>query len=639
MKSLFGDNRIAAILQYFRNHPVVKVNTLASRLEVSERTVRNDIRQINHDFSSCAAIEGKQGRYSLRIFNMDKFSEMYSGMLQTDEFMNSSRNRMNYIFASLMRSDEPLLTDELAYEMNIGRTTIISDLKKLREEISEYRLSILGKTSKGLLLKGTESDIRTYVMENVFDEIYQDYPLDREICDIIDHTLKAHSFEKNVRENFRKFVTLMLDRYLTGHGLGRLSGKYYNLTIRPSFEIVDALLNQISLILHTELPIEEKIFVFLPIIGMRTPADINHLQTIMLDDSIRPLIDRIFKQISLELNITLISDKFADEFIYHMMFMLNRIKFRVKLDNPLYDELVTKYPLAYQMACIASSVIEEEQELKVPESEKGYLTAYFGVFLAENGMKQEKPFRVAVVCGGGRVAAQLIEVQLRKVLDSSAEVVLFYDESINEDTLDQFDIILATCPLHIKCGRPIVQIREIFNEKELFHKIEKAKYWDQIDVPVIDNNWFVINGLLDENRFFFFEGKESYETAVEHMANSLSKEGLVDEGFLERLKEREEKGTMVFDRSIALPHTIQHAGNKLVLAIGVCENGLRHNNQDIQIIFLLGLPAEGETDDNLLIRIYDEIITIAQDEILLSNISKAGSFHELLRVLYRQSVE
>jgi hypothetical protein len=55
----------------------------------------------------------------------------------------------------------------------------------------------------------------------------------------------------------------------------------------------------------------------------------------------------------------------------------------------------------------------------------------------------------------------------------------------------------------------------------------------------------------------------------------------------------------------------------------------------------MGLPeTSGSFDnDNLLIRIYDEIITIAQDEKLFTNISKAGSFEELLRALYRRAGE
>lgn len=47
LKSLFNDNRMSRILQYFRKTPVITVGTLADKLAVSERTIRNDIRQLN----------------------------------------------------------------------------------------------------------------------------------------------------------------------------------------------------------------------------------------------------------------------------------------------------------------------------------------------------------------------------------------------------------------------------------------------------------------------------------------------------------------------------------------------------------------------------------------------------------------
>ena len=637
MKKLFSDNRIANMLQHFRKQPFVKVSDLASRLGVSERTVRNDIKQLNQELKPCAAIEGKQGKYSLRIFQADEFAKVAGRLIQDDDFMNSSRNRMNYIFGRLMRSEEPLLTDELAYEMNIGRTTIISDLKKLRSEVKVYDMQIIGKTSKGMILEGSETDIRRYTMENVFQSIYQDYPLDPEILDMVEKVLKEHSYDKRVRANFKKSVTLMLDRYLTGHFIGKLSAKYYNLTIRPDFEMVSNLIDDVGNALHTEIPLEEKLYVYRPILGMHTPEDLEKMQMIMLDSNIEPLIEKILGRIREEMNIMIESKDFAEEFRYHVMFMLNRLKFHVKLNNPLLDELVNKYPLAYQMAEIASDVIWHEYGFTVNEDEKGYLTAYFGLFLAQNDLKKAKPFRVAVVCGSGRVTAQLIKVQLKKVLDSSAEITLFSDEKVNKDILNQFDIILTTVDLPFTCQRPIIRIHEIFNEKELLHKIEKAKYWDQVDMPVVDNNWFVLNGLLDEDRFFVFSGTETYDEAVAIMADSLQERGYVDSGFLTRLQEREYKGTMVFDQSIALPHTFQYADDKFMIAVGVCREGIKSEDHNIKVIFLMGLPENSEMDDNLLIRIYDEIITIAQDENLLASIADADSFQELLRVLYRQA--
>ncbi|MBQ9320927.1 MAG: helix-turn-helix domain-containing protein, partial [Eubacterium sp.] len=61
MKSLFNDNRLAILLQQFRNTQSLSVNSLAARLEVSDRTIRNDIKQLNEMLNGCALIDGQKG--------------------------------------------------------------------------------------------------------------------------------------------------------------------------------------------------------------------------------------------------------------------------------------------------------------------------------------------------------------------------------------------------------------------------------------------------------------------------------------------------------------------------------------------------------------------------------------------------
>lgn len=639
MKNLFGDNRGAVILQLFRKTPVISVGTLSAKLNVSERTIRNDIRQLNEELKECAEIVGEQGKYSLRIFHIDRFREIVAGMLESDDFLNSPRNRMDYAFGKLMRGSEPILTDELAYEMNISRTTLIGDMKKLKEEIRPYRLEIVGQTSKGMSLRGEERDIRKYVLENSYEQIYGEYPLDQEITEAIQRIFSEHSFEKSLQRKFEQYITLMLDRFLTGHFIGALSGEYYNLTLREEYRIAERLMDEISVLLHVEFPVEEKLFVLLPIVGMRTPADTESMQKIRLDEEVRGLMQKILRQIRLEMDITIVSGEFTDEFLYHLMFMMNRLRFGVSLTNPMLEDLKGKYPLAYEMAGIAAAVIGREYDLVVSEDERGYLASYFGVFLTENDLKRSRKFRVAVVCGTGRVTARLVEAQLKKILDSSAEMTLFADEAVDSDVLEGFDIVLTTVTLPCQCKRPVIRIHEIFNERELLHKIEKAKYWDRIEVPVVDNNWFVMAGMLEESSFFTFDGQIAYEEAVEQMVTELELQEKVDAGFAERLREREEKGTMAFDQSVAIPHSIQYATDRLSLAVGVSDEPIRYREHEIRIIFLLGLPERIDMDEGLLIRIYDEIISISQDAKLLDKIAKADSFHALLKAMYRQAEE
>lgn len=98
--------------------------------------------------------------------------------------------------------------------------------------------------------------------------------------------------------------------------------KYYNLVSRNSFSFVNQLIDNLSKEFYIEIPIEEKIFVFLPIIGMRTPADSKNMYSIELDEKIHPLLKKIVEGIRLELNISIDPHEFAEKFMYHIMFMI-----------------------------------------------------------------------------------------------------------------------------------------------------------------------------------------------------------------------------------------------------------------------------------------------------------------------------
>ena len=628
-----SDGRLSQLLSLLCRMPAAETGFLAARLEVSDRTVRNDLRQLNDELRGCGAVEGSQGRYSLRIYDRERFRAVQERLQEADAGFNSPRARQDYLFGRLSRAGGPLLTDELAYEMNVGRSTLVSDLKKLRSALEPYALSILGKTSKGLVLEGQESSIRQYILENCFDALYRQYPLDPEIGDIANGAFQ--SLERGTRDRFRQFLTVMLDRFLTGHPIGALPASFYRLTARPEFAGVNALVAEIGRFLHTDIPSEEALFVLLPIIGMRTPADVMDMQAIALDPSMRDLRDRMFQQIRLELDLTIQDSSFGEEFLYHLMFMVNRLRYHVRMESAMAGELREKYPLAWRMAGIAGNVVREVCGLEVTEDERSYLASYFGVFLEESG--RSRPFRAAVVCGTGRVTARLVSAQLRRVLDSATELVLLSSGKVTPEVLADFDLIFTTVELPCRTELPVIFIHEIFNEQELRHKIEKAKYWDQVDVPVLDSNWFVMAGLLDESRFFVLDGAESYAGAVRRMAEALAARGEVDAGFPARLEAREKIGSTVFDRSVALPHSVQTAGDRLILSVGVCPEPIGQDGQEVRVVFLLALPEDASKDDALLIRVYEELLSIAKDPDLLDKIASARTFQELLRALYRQA--
>lgn len=116
MKSLFNDNRPAVLLQQFRSAQSLSVNSLASRLQVSDRTIRNDIKQLNETLDGSALIDGQKGQYTLRVFDPVRFQKLVDEISETDDFLNSPRNRMRFG----IRLPNPLQREALFLLRNIS---------------------------------------------------------------------------------------------------------------------------------------------------------------------------------------------------------------------------------------------------------------------------------------------------------------------------------------------------------------------------------------------------------------------------------------------------------------------------------------------------------------------------------------
>lgn len=634
MKNLFGDNRQANILSVLRKNSALNIEMLAQRFGVSERTVRNDIKDINKELKNSGLVEINQGKCSLRVFDTRDFQNAYARIIETDDLMNSSHKRQEYVFAKLMRAMEPVLTDDIAYEMNIGRSTLISDLKKLRATMKKYELEIVGKTSKGLTLAGSELNIRKFVMENLFDSIYQNYPQDEVMMEKIREAMSVQNFEESTQKMFVDYMTLMFDRFLTGHVITRMPEKYYNLVSRNSFSFVDKLIDDISREFYIEIPVEEKIFVFLPIIGMRTPADSKDMYSIELDEKIRPLLQEIVEQIRQELNISIDTHEFTEKFMYHLMFMINRLRYNVHIDNPMFEDIHYKYPLAFKMAEIAARVIEQESEVVVTQAEMGYLAAYFGVFLEVNTLNQKQQ-KIAVISDKGRVTAQLFAVQIRKVVDSSSQLDVLSPSEAVSGILDQYDIVICTTEHVIECECPVIYIHEIFDENELKNKLRQAKFCKGTDAMILDDNWYVMANILKEDTFFNLSDQDNYTDALNYMMDSLEQSGYVDKEFKERVWEKESRASMTIDH-IAIPHAVQKAVDAIVLSVGVFHKAMAYKEEQIQVVFLLALPEEIR-DENLLICVYDEIMSLVKNDEMIERITQSENYIDFMTVLYKRN--
>ena len=637
MSCFYEENRLARILNIMEQKQSVTVDYLSEKMDVSPKTIKNDIKEINNSLEGHAIIENKRNSYIFYIFDTDGYEQVKNKVYAHDDFMNSPNSRIVFIMQKLMNTDCPYLTDELAYDMNIGRSTVNGDLKRLRKILEEYEIEILGKTNTGISLNGDELEIRFFILENMYDGIYKDYPLDSDLIDAIKQIALEYELDSVAVEYFIKFFTVMIDRFLNGNPLSKLDKKYEELKESSAYIFAREIANNISKVLMTDLPEEEILFISIPIAGMRTPTNIKTIEKLQVKKTTEDLILKIKDKIKQEMNINIQSEQIMHEFMYHIQFMINRMKYGFKIRGIDCEEIKSSNSVAYTVAEVAASVIQNEENIEISNEEIALMSVYFGILIDKSNLEKNKIYNIAIICGTGRISARVVESNLKKIIKNETVMDLYSDSNIDSEILDKYDLVVSTVKLDIDTKSEIIYIKDVLDRSELKRKIDLLKYSDNKEISFIKGMDSIMLGILDENRFFVLDKNYSYSENVNMMIDILENEGHLDAGFKERIRKREEKSSMIFEDTVAFPHTINYASKNIELALGVVPKNMSDKKEkDIKLVFLLGLP-EDDGDDTVLVKIYDEIIKIASDKELVEEISKIENYKDLLMYFVKSS--
>ncbi len=641
MNNYFAEDRKFLIIKLLQHNHNIPLAELAQKLNVSTRTIRNDIKLLNDILEDSAFIEIEQGECCFYITDHYELEERKISLEKMQRDFDSPQKRVAYIIKTLMTNDKPYSTEELAYDMNLGRTTLSNEIKKLNEVLKNYGLSIEGTQNAGIQLKVEELQLRLFILEHIYDMVYEEEAIQENIQNCIETLFEQYRLESTTEKNFFHYVVMSVDRIQSGHSLKYMDEKFYVLQKSNAWDIIQTVANELRPLLNKEISIEEKLFMTIPLAGMRTPTDLENISKMELKQNIDEVVEEIIASIGYELNLYLKKDNLQKDFYYHISFMVNRLQFGYVLKNTLAEEITKKYPLAYKMAKIAAKVVEEKYHVTVPEDEVGYITAYFGAYILEYSIVQQKPYKIALVCSTGRGTARLIASQLKKLLDHNAEMDLYSEKQVSAELLNDYDIVFSTVTLPFESKKQIIRIKDIFDEKELLLHIQKVKYLEKVDFLGEETSGVsLIAALLEEDTFFLLDEKKSYLENTKMMIEKLTEKGFVDEQFWERISEREKNSTMVFGHNVAFPHTVnEQREGKLVFALGVSTKKLKSEcGENVQLIFLLALPKNKELDDSVLVRIYDEMISIAQNEQYIAEITKAENYKQLVRCFIKLGI-
>ncbi|WP_312095527.1 BglG family transcription antiterminator [Niallia sp.] len=632
MTDLRTSNRIEQLIKITSKKTYCSLEYLAQQMDVSTRTVRIVINQFNNELAGIAELVNERGKgFFLKISDQQKLNMMIEQLNNLSQKVDSPQKRIAAVIDMLLNDDEIITMDEMAFRLNVGRTTLVNELKKASVALETYNLAIKGKQNKGMYLKGREIDLRFFILDNLFHFLFTEDPMDEDIKDEIIKIANYYDFEISTRDRILQSIIIMLDRLLKGHSIKEMDDKYQKILFSADFNIALEIAKVLERKLSIEIPRNEILFLALPIVGRRTPTNNHSIEEITVTQEITNLLDNIIIYLGFNLKTVKESGDFYKDLQYHLTFMINRLMFNIQLKNPLLDDIKEKYPLAYQMSEIAGERILKEYGMKVSEEELGYIALYFGVFIESNKDNLNKLEQVVIVCGTGRGTAKIVAMQLKRILNTNTKIDIFSENEINMNKLNKYDIVFSTVNLSYNIQTPLIILNEIFDEKKVLKQIERITYLDKFKIKEnsITGSQSVIKLLLNKQKFFILDHTKNYADNLNRMVDQLVLNGYVDDGFKQRLQIREEKGSMIFDKHIALPHTVNYQSDKIELAIGVFPETVWQDNHSLQIVFLLALPENTEYDASLLVKIYDEIINLSSNTKLVNKLIAVKKYEDL----------
>lgn len=155
---------VSIIHELIGNEELMTLSELAEKFEVSQRTIRNDLKLINELLKEMDL--GKIRLVGGRIICPSSFGQVLKAVPKDDlyTYKLSQEERIEIAASFLINTVEYITMSVIADNLVVSRSTVINDLSKIKAYIVQGNLKVLSHPNKGLRVEGKESDKRLFLM-------------------------------------------------------------------------------------------------------------------------------------------------------------------------------------------------------------------------------------------------------------------------------------------------------------------------------------------------------------------------------------------------------------------------------------------------------------------------------------------
>lgn len=547
----------------------VNVSMLSSCLNVSSKTIRNDLAELEHEFDEYDLKLVRRPGVGVYIEGdtADK-NRLYLSLAKTDVEELSPLNRQSEILLKLFRDDKPMMIKELSMDFYVSRTTIANDIVEINHKLLPFDMKIEYRKGLGIVIEGSEVNKRK-ALSKLFptSQAKAEYPIYPGVSDrstaflvkfkevlnldydrieqILHESEKDLGFEftSEALTNLAIHLAIAIRRMMQGNEIVLTHELIENLDTHKELEVSRKIADRIDAEFNVTLSNNETYYILLHILSAKRTRDKNSDLPFRLNSSI-PSMEEFVKtfihNIQVELQIFLESDDaFFNYLLLHLKPTITRLKFGLAVENPLFTEIMENYPMEFEAVKHQKPLFKGIFGIDLPDHEIAYLVLHVAAARERN----MAPIKVLVVCASGIGTSQLLVAKLKRLFSnldiidviSNADVTRYEDASI--------DLVISTIRLSTTLRTIVVSpILDELDLSQLRSWLEGEPKPKQIKLD-----------FSEEDVHLHMELKSKKEL-LEFLCENLRRRNDVEDSYLSSLWERESIGSTMVAAGLAIPH-------------------------------------------------------------------------------------
>ncbi|MFT8726214.1 MAG: BglG family transcription antiterminator [Liquorilactobacillus nagelii] len=640
--------KILGILLDTTNYQAFTTFQLAQQFDVSKRTILNDLNELKEFLASYSVSLKYQSNfgYSLEGRNGDLLRVKNS--LNSTTASLTAKTRRQQIMIGLLLSKKITSINELSDKYHVSRSSIVRDFKIIKQDLAQQGLDLVSDF-QGTRITGNETLIRETLRQQIkeYQPLNSHQPLkmkpDDSKLDSAAYTRLVGVFSKNTISRAERALTKFEQQ------------AQFNLTDIMYLNMITHILIIINRNVHLKEKdlqiqvgqLEGNMALLSENLNQSFPGvfkfnDIQylgqHLFMSGIQDSVKPalLMDYLrqfdngaksfardlIKQISDLLKVDLTSDQeLYLNLRSHCLAMFERLKNHQKIKNPLLNQIKQNYSALFGIVVLGISELYVSQDLNLeslPETEVGFLVIHFQASLEKN-IKMKK---IIIVCPEGVGFSRLIQNKINSILPLVKVKNIVPYKDIGRYNLTGIDFIVST--IQFKCAVPVIQVSGFLDENDINRLNTFVIQHAKEQTPNL-----MIN-LIDKCCVFPQQHFQNKEQVIEFLTNSLLELDMINQNFVDSVKERENVMATEIGNGVAIPHGSSELVKVPKIGVVTLNRPIIWGKGMVDIIFLLALKFENSLQNKNAI---NSLYYLVNSKKLLQDLRYAKTKNELYGVL------